>query len=156
MPKHSSDVYAAAHPMPSAESLEEAAEIINRGSKVAILAGAGCLKARAEILELAESMAAPIIKPLLGKAVVPDDSPYTTGGIGLLGTAPSQDALQECDTLIIAGSGFPYMEFYPKPGQAKTVQIDIDPAPGPPGPSGRALPRWRCATPPSQQSGAGS
>jgi pyruvate dehydrogenase (quinone) len=64
---------------------------------------------------------------LLGKAVVPDRSPYTTGGIGLLGTAPSQDALQECDTLIIAGSGFPYMEFYPKPGKAKTVQIDIDP-----------------------------
>ena len=58
---------------------------------------------------------------------MPDRSPYTTGGIGLLGTAPSQDALQECDTLIIAGSGFPYMEFYPKPGKAKTVQIDIDP-----------------------------
>ncbi|MFY9752931.1 MAG: thiamine pyrophosphate-dependent enzyme [Candidatus Acidiferrales bacterium] len=128
VPKHSSDVYAAAHPMPSQQSLEQAAELINRGSKVAILAGAGCLKARAEILELAEKVAAPIIKPLLGKAVVPDDSPYTTGGIGLLGTAPSQEALQECETLIIAGSGFPYMEFYPKPGKAKTVQIDIDPA----------------------------
>jgi pyruvate dehydrogenase (quinone) len=67
------------------------------------------------------------VKPLLGKAVVPDDSPYTTGGIGLLGTAPSQEALSECDTFIIAGSNFPYMEFLPKPGQAKTVQIDIDP-----------------------------
>lgn len=126
--KHSSDLYAAAHPTPPQQSLEEAAEIINRGSKVAILAGAGCLKARTEVLQLAEKIAAPIIKPLLGKAVVPDDSPYTTGGIGLLGTAPSQEALQECDTLIIAGSGFPYMEFYPKVGQAKTVQIDIDPA----------------------------
>jgi len=128
VPKHSSDLYAAAHPTPPRESLEAAAELINRGSKVAILAGAGCLKARNEVLQLAEKVAGPIIKPLLGKAVVPDDSPYTTGGIGLLGTAPSQEALQECDTLIIAGSGFPYMEFYPKPGHAKTVQIDIDPA----------------------------
>lgn len=128
VPKHSSDLYAAAHPSPPQRSLEEAAEIINRGSRLAILAGAGCLKARTEVLQLAEKIAAPIIKPLLGKAVVPDDSPYTTGGIGLLGTAPSQEVLQECDTLIIAGSGFPYMEFYPKPGHAKTVQIDIDPA----------------------------
>src|SRR6185312_3143926 len=94
----------------------------------AILAGAGCLNCRDEVLALAERVAGPIIKPLLGKAVVPDAHPLTTGGIGLLGTAPSHDALQECDTLIIAGSGFPYMEFYPKPGQAKTVQIDIDPA----------------------------
>ena len=128
VPKHSSDIYAAAHPTPSQESLEAAAELINRGSKVAILAGAGCLKARNEVLQLAETIAAPIIKPLLGKAVVPDTSAYTTGGIGLLGTAPSHEALQECETLIIAGSGFPYLEFYPKPGQAKTVQIDIDPA----------------------------
>jgi pyruvate dehydrogenase (quinone) len=128
IPKHSANVYAAAHPRPSQESLEEAAKIINQGSKIAILAGAGCLNARAEILQLAELLGAPIIKPLLGKAVVPDASPYTTGGIGLLGTAPSQDALKACETLIIAGSGFPYMEFYPKPGQAKTVQIDIDPA----------------------------
>ncbi|MGC1485993.1 MAG: thiamine pyrophosphate-dependent enzyme [Candidatus Acidiferrum sp.] len=128
VPRHSSDLYAAAHPTPPRRSIEDAAEIINRGSKVAILAGAGCLNARSEILELAERIAAPIIKPLLGKAVVPDDNPYTTGGIGLLGTAPSQEAMHECDTLIIAGSGFPYMEFYPKPGQTKTVQIDIDPA----------------------------
>lgn len=128
IPKHSANVYAAAHPQPSQELLEEAAKLINQGSKIAILAGAGCLNARAEILQLAELLGAPIIKPLLGKAVVPDDSPYTTGGIGLLGTAPSQDALKACETLIIAGSGFPYMEFYPKPGQAKTVQIDIDPA----------------------------
>lgn len=126
--KHSADLYAASHPVPSRDSLEKAAELINRGSKVAILAGAGCLKARREILQLAELVAGPIVKPLLGKAVVPDDNPYTTGGIGLLGTAPSQEVLQECETLIIAGSGFPYMEFYPKPGRAKTVQIDIDPA----------------------------
>jgi pyruvate dehydrogenase (quinone) len=127
VPKHSASVFAASHPQPSQELLQEAADLINRGSKVAILAGAGCLKARREIRQLAELTAAPIIKPLLGKAVVPDDDPYTTGGIGLLGTAPSQEALKECETLIIAGSGFPYMEFYPKPGQARTVQIDIDP-----------------------------
>jgi len=125
--KHSSDLYAAAYPVPPHASLQAAAEIINGGSKVAILAGRGCLSAREEVLDLAKAVAGPIVKPLLGKAVVPDRSPYTTGGIGLLGTAPSQDALQECDTLIIAGSGFPYMEFYPKPGSAKTVQIDIDP-----------------------------
>jgi pyruvate dehydrogenase (quinone) len=128
IPHHSSDTYAAAHPVPSRRSLEAAAELINQGSKVAILAGAGCLNAKAEILQLAEKLSAPIVKPLLGKAVVPDDSPYTTGGIGLLGTAPSHEVMKDCETLIIAGSGFPYMEFYPKPGQAKTVQIDIDPA----------------------------
>src|SRR5205807_504785 len=80
--------------------------------------------ARNEVLELAERVGGPIIKALLGKAVVPDDSPYTTGGIGLLGTAPSADAMKECDTLIIVGSSFPYMEFFPKPGQARCVQID--------------------------------
>jgi len=125
--KHSADLYAPAWPMPPRDKLQQAADLINAGSKVAILAGSGCLKSREEVLQLAEKVAGPIIKPLLGKAVVPDDSPYTTGGIGLLGTAPSQDALQECDTLIIAGSGFPYMEFLPKPGQATCVQIDINP-----------------------------
>ncbi|MEO7986448.1 MAG: thiamine pyrophosphate-dependent enzyme [Gemmatimonadales bacterium] len=125
--EHSADLFAAPRAVPSRELLQRAADLINAGSKVAILAGRGCLGARREVLDLAELVAGPIIKPLLGKAVVPDDSPYTTGGIGLLGTAPSQDALAECDTLIIAGSGFPYMEFYPKPGDAKAVQIDIDP-----------------------------
>lgn len=127
VPKHSSDLFAAAFPLPPQAALEAAAELINRGTKVAILAGRGCLNCRDEVLALADCVAGPIIKPLLGKAVVPDASPFTTGGIGLLGTAPSHDAMQECDTLIIAGSGFPYMEFYPKPGQAKTVQIDYDP-----------------------------
>jgi pyruvate dehydrogenase (quinone) len=127
VPRHSADLYAAAFPLPPQPLLDEAAEIINSASRVAILAGAGSLGARAEVLELADKVAGPVIKPLLGKAVVPDDSPLTTGGIGLLGTAPSQDAMEECDALIIAGSSFPYLEFYPKPGQAKTVQIDIDP-----------------------------
>jgi pyruvate dehydrogenase (quinone) len=119
---HVSDTY----PLPSKQSLEQAAEIINAGTKVAILAGRGCLTARDEILQLAELVGGPIIKPLLGKGVVPDDHPYTTGGVGLLGTAPSQEALEECDTLIMAGTSFPYIEFYPKPGQAKAVQIDLD------------------------------
>ncbi|HEY9228049.1 MAG TPA: thiamine pyrophosphate-binding protein, partial [Gemmatimonadaceae bacterium] len=125
--KHSADIYAAVHSVPSPESLRAAAALINKGKRVAILAGRGCLDARDEVLQLAEKVGGPIIKPLLGKAVVPDDSEFTTGGIGLLGTSPSQDALRECDTLIIAGSSFPYMEFYPKPGQAKGVQIDVDP-----------------------------
>ncbi|MGH7230873.1 MAG: thiamine pyrophosphate-dependent enzyme [Nitrospiraceae bacterium] len=128
IPWHSGDVYSDALPLPPKALLEKAANLINAGTKVAILAGRGCLTARNEILQLAERTAAPIAKPLLGKGVVPDDHPYTTGGIGLLGTAPSQEVLEACDTLIIAGSSFPYMEFYPKPGQAKAVQIDIDPA----------------------------
>ena len=117
-----------AHPLPPQRAAAGAPPISSTpASKVAILAGRGCLGARDEVLELAEKVGAPIIKPLLGKAVVPDDSPYTTGGIGLLGTAPSQDALQECDTLLIAGSGFPYHGVLPEAGQGEGVQIDIDP-----------------------------
>jgi pyruvate dehydrogenase (quinone)/pyruvate oxidase len=102
--------------------------VLNEGKKIAILAGQGALNARNEIIAVAERLSAPIIKALLGKAVVPDDCPYTTGGIGLLGTKASQEALEECDTLLIAGSSFPYMEFYPKPGKARCVQIDVDPS----------------------------
>jgi pyruvate dehydrogenase (quinone) len=128
VPAHSADLFAAAIPVPSQDLLRQAADVINQGSKVAILAGRGCLHAREEVLQLARTVAGPIVKPLLGKAVVPDRDPYTTGGIGLLGTAPSQDALQECDTLIIAGTSFPYLDFYPKPGKARAVQIDVSPA----------------------------
>jgi len=124
---HSADVYAASRPVPRREEFQAAAEIINAGKKIAILAGRGCLDARQEVLELADKLGAPIVKPLLGKAVVPDDHPLTTGGIGLLGTAPSSDVMKGCDTLIVAGSSFPYMEFLPKPGQAKIVQIDLEP-----------------------------
>ena len=80
-----------------------------------------------ELERTAEKLAAPIVKALLVKAVVPADSPYTTGSIGLLGTKPSQEALEDCDTILIAGSSFPYIEFMPKPGQARGVQIDLDP-----------------------------
>ena len=126
IPKHSSELHAVVHPTPPVAALQSAADVINAGSKLVILAGRGCLRAREEVLALAEMTGAVIVKPLLGKAVVPDANPYTTGGIGLLGTAPSQDAMRECDTLLVAGSSFPYMEFYPRPGQAKCVQIDLD------------------------------
>jgi len=126
IPKHSSELHAVVHPSPPSAAVQSAADVINQGSKLVILAGRGCLRAREEVLALAEMTGAVIIKPLLGKAVVPDASPYTTGGIGLLGTAPSQDAMRECDTLLVAGSSFPYMEFYQRPGQAKCVQIDLD------------------------------
>lgn len=125
---HSAGLFAPLYPQPPRQALRQAADLINGGHKVAILAGRGCLGAREELLELAEKTGGVIIKALLGKAVVPDDSPYTVGGIGLLGTAPAQDAMEECDTLIIAGSSFPYIEFLPKPGQARCLQIDLDPA----------------------------
>jgi pyruvate dehydrogenase (quinone) len=94
---------------------------------VTIFVGRGALGAREEVGQLAEIVGGPVVKALLGKAVLPDRSPYTTGGIGLLGTAPSVDAMEECDTLIMIGTSFPYMEFLPKPGQAKCIQIELDP-----------------------------
>jgi pyruvate dehydrogenase (quinone) len=127
VPHHTSDVNPHSVRLPDERDLGRAAAILNAGKKVAILAGQGALGAGKELEQLAEKLAAPIIKPLLGKAVVPDHSPYTTGGIGLLGTAPSQEALEECDTLLIVGSSFPYIEFYPRPGQARAVQIEVDP-----------------------------
>jgi pyruvate dehydrogenase (quinone) len=113
--------------LPAESLLREAAGVINHGSRVAILVGRGALGAREEVAQLADTVGGPVVKALLGKAVLPDRSPYTTGGLGLLGTAPSVDAMEECDTLIIIGSSFPYIEFLPKPGQAKCVQIEIDP-----------------------------
>jgi pyruvate dehydrogenase (quinone) len=127
IPHHSEDIYAPSCPLPPLAYVEEAAGLINQGQKVVILAGRGCLHARDEVLALAERVGGVIVKPLLGKAVVPDDSPYTTGGIGLLGTAPSHNAMQDCDTLVMLGTSFPYLEFYPKPGKARAVQVDIDP-----------------------------
>ena len=125
--RHSSNVLAPRFPVPPQADFEAAAKLIAKGRKVAILAGRGALGARQQVLSLAQKLKAPVIKALLGKAVIPDDNPYSLGGIGLLGTAPSQDAMQECDTLIMAGTSFPYIEFLPKSGQAKVIQIDIDP-----------------------------
>jgi pyruvate dehydrogenase (quinone) len=125
---HSASVGVPSHPLPTGEELARAADLLNAGEKIAILVGRGALHARDEIVELAARLGAPIVKALLGKAVVPDDSPYTTGGIGLLGTPPSAEVLKTCDTLVIVGSSFPYIEFYPDPGDAKVVQIDLDPA----------------------------
>ena len=124
---HTSATPAWSEQMPSPVDLEHAADILNRGERIAILAGQGALHATDELEQAAEILGAPIIKALLGKAAVPDDSPYTTGGIGLLGTEPSQDALEDCDTLFMIGTSFPYVEFLPAPGSVKCVQIDLDP-----------------------------
>jgi len=124
---HSADIYSRSARLPNPADLEHAADILNAGKKVAILAGRGALDATDELEEVAEKLGAPIIKALLGKACVPDDSPFTTGSIGLLGTRPSQEAMEDCDTLLIVGSSFPYIEYMPKPGQARAVQIDLDP-----------------------------
>ena len=128
VPDHTSHVRARSARLPSEMDLRFAADVLNDGKKIVILAGRGALDAGEELLLLAETLGAPIVKPLLGKACVPDDSQYTTGGIGLLGTKASQEALEDCDTLLIVGSSFPYIEFYPKPGQARGIQIDLDPA----------------------------
>jgi pyruvate dehydrogenase (quinone) len=124
---HTSDVSARGARLPAEDELARAAEVLNAGRKVAILAGRGALRAADELEQAAERLAAPIVKALLGKAAVPDESPYTTGTIGLLGTRPSQEALEECDTLLMVGTSFPYIEFLPKPGQARGVQIELDP-----------------------------
>ncbi len=124
---HVSNVWAHSARLPDPDAVREAAELLNAGKKIVILAGAGSLRATDELEQVAEKLGAVIVKPLLGKAAVPDDSPYTTGGIGLLGTKPSQDALEDCDTLLMVGTSFPYIEFLPKPGKARGVQIEIDP-----------------------------
>jgi pyruvate dehydrogenase (quinone) len=128
IPNHSMEIYARGARLPHEADVQRAAEVLNAGRRIAIMAGAGALKATDELEAVAEVLGAPIIKPLLGKAAVPDDSPYTTGGIGLLGTKPSQEALEDCDTLFLIGTSFPYIEYYPQPGQARAVQIDLDPA----------------------------
>jgi pyruvate dehydrogenase (quinone) len=123
---HTSDVYSA-ETIPSRSLIERAAQILNTGNRVVILVGQGALGAGEEVIAVAEKLGAPIVKALLGKAVIPDDNPYTTGGIGLLGTTPSSDAMSEADTLLMIGTSFPYIEYLPKPGQARGIQIDIKP-----------------------------
>ena len=127
IPHHVSNLMARGGQLPDPAMLQQAADILNAAEKPFILAGRGALDATDELLALAERLQAPIGKPLLGKAAVPDQNPFTTGGVGLLGTRPSQEALESCDTLLIVGSSFPYIEFYPKPGKAKCVQIELEP-----------------------------
>ena len=111
--------------VPDMAGLQAAAKILNEGKKVAMLVGAGCLDATDEVIAVADKLGAGVAKALLGKAVLADDLPFVTGGLGLLGTKPSWDMMQECDTLFMVGSSFPYSEFLPKPGSARGVQIDI-------------------------------
>jgi pyruvate dehydrogenase (quinone) len=114
--------------VPADEDLERAAEILNQGERIAMLVGAGALHAGNEVLEVADLRGAGVAKALLGKAVVPDDIPFVTGAIGLLGTRPSWEMMRDCDTLLMVGSSFPFVEFLPEEGQAKAIQIDIDPS----------------------------
>ena len=123
---HSSVGYSAPRLLPSVEDLQKAAEILNAGNKVAILVGAGALGAADEVIEVAELLGAGVAKALLGKAVLPDDLPFVTGSIGLLGSKASWEMMTGCDTLLMIGSSFPYSEFLPKEGKARGIQIDID------------------------------
>jgi pyruvate dehydrogenase (quinone) len=127
IPHHTSRAEAEGAMLADPSDINLAAEILNAGKKVAILAGRGALHATVELEQTAEMLGAPIVKALLGRDAVPDDSPYTTGTIGLLGTRPSQEAMESCDTLLMVGTSFPYLEFLPKPGDAKGVQIELDP-----------------------------
>jgi pyruvate dehydrogenase (quinone) len=123
---HSSPGYRPPRVVPTEEDLARAAEVLNEGKQVAMLVGQGALHASLEVAGVAETLGAGVAKALLGKAVLPDDMPYVTGSIGLLGTRPSWTLMQECDTLLMVGSSFPYSEFLPEEGKARGVQIDID------------------------------
>src|ERR671931_1278498 len=127
VPGHTTTAWSRPAPTPPEEDLRSAAERLRGRTRPAILAGQGARGARAELEQLAETLGAPIAKASLGKDCVPDDSPYTTGGIGVLGTRPTQDAMEGCDALVIVGSSMPYIEFLPSPGQAVCVQIDDRP-----------------------------
>lgn len=122
-----SDLLALGANMPGTDQVARAAAVLNASKRPCILAGQGALGARAALAAVAELLGAPVATALLGKGAIADDSPYATGGVGLLGTRPSQEALEQCDALLIVGSTFPYIEFYPQPDQARGVQIDIDP-----------------------------
>jgi pyruvate dehydrogenase (quinone) len=127
-PPHTAPVMLQAPGRPRDEDLQAVASLLADGAKVAILAGAGARHARDELLAVAERLAAPIVKTLSGKACVPDDSPYTTGGLGLLGTRPSEELMDEIDTLFLVGTNFPYTAHLPKPGKVRVAQIEADPA----------------------------
>jgi pyruvate dehydrogenase (quinone) len=124
---HTSIGYLYPYTVPKSEDLQKAADILNAGKKVSILIGAGAMDAGPEVTRVADLLGCGVAKALLGKAALPDDLPFVTGGLGLLGTTPSWNMMMECDTLLMVGSSFPYSEFLPKEGQARGIQIDIDP-----------------------------
>ena len=123
---HSGPGYRAPRVIPTDHDLDQAADVLNSGERVAMLIGQGAMHAADEVTQVAETLGAGVAKALLGKAVLPDDLPFVTGSIGLLGTKPSWTLMQDCDTLLMVGSSFPYSEFLPEEGQARGVQIDID------------------------------
>jgi pyruvate dehydrogenase (quinone) len=126
-PPSTASVYLPPPVRPRTADLQDAADVLNEGRRVAILAGVGAYGAGPLVERTADILGAPIVKSLMGKMVVPDDSPYVTGGLGLLGTAPSEELMEECDTLLMLGTNFPYTKFLPEPGQAKVVQVEIEP-----------------------------
>lgn len=126
VPGHTSDFYANIT-VPDRGLLEDAANILNSGRKIVLLVGQGALSAGDEVIQVAEKLEAPVVKALLGKAVIPDDHPVCIGGLGLLGTEPATDSMNEADTLLMIGTSFPYIDYLPKPGQARGIQIDIKP-----------------------------
>ncbi|GII89663.1 pyruvate oxidase [Sphaerisporangium siamense] len=127
-PPNSVPTYSRPPLRPAEEDLARAAEVLGAGERVAMLVGVGARHARGEVLAVAERLASPIVKTLPGKLVVPDDHPLTTGGLGLLGTAPSEELMEECDTLLMVGTSFPYGKYLPPDGQARVVQIDDEPS----------------------------
>ena len=124
---HVGATWGQAHPVPPDDAVSAAATLINEGSRIALLVGAGALDASVEVATLSERVSAPIVHAYLGKAVIAADHPNHMGGVGLLGDRPGQLALEQCDTLVIIGSSFPYLSYYPVPGHARAVQIDIAP-----------------------------
>ena len=126
-PPATAPVYLAAPGMPREEDLLHAARVLNEGNRIALLAGAGALHAREEVLAVADRLGAPVIKTLSGKAVIPDDSAFAVGGIGLLGTRPGEELVEDCDTLFMIGTNFPYTKHLPEPGKARVVQLEADP-----------------------------
>lgn len=126
VPGHTSDFYANIT-VPDRGLLEGAANILNSGRKIVLLVGQGALSAGEEVIQVAKKLEAPVVKALLGKAVIPDEHPICIGGLGLLGTEPATDAMNEADTLLMIGTSFPYIDYLPKPGQARGIQIDIKP-----------------------------
>jgi pyruvate dehydrogenase (quinone)/pyruvate oxidase len=126
VPGHTSDVFTSAS-MPNQALMNKAADILNAGNRVVVMVGQGALGATDQVISACERLGAPVVKALLGKAVVPDDHPYSLGGLGLLGTGPASEAMNEADTLLMIGTSFPYIDYLPKPGQARGIQIDILP-----------------------------